>query len=108
MPPRPRSATAIDRSEAELLASRFALLADPTRLMMLAHLIESGQTNVGELAAKVGASESAASHQLRQLRLAGLVRPTRRGRAVFYEVADEHVATLVQTAATHYLLEGRP
>lgn len=100
--------TVIGRAEAELLAARFALLADPTRLMMLAHLISSGETKVGDLASTVGASESATSHQLRQMRLAGLVRPTRRGREVFYNVADEHVASLVEAAAAHYVLEERP
>ena len=72
---------------------------------MVYALLESGELRVGDIAEIVGASESATSHQLRQLRLAGLVRATRTGREVRYRVADTHVRLLLDVAVEHYLHE---
>jgi DNA-binding transcriptional ArsR family regulator len=90
-------------AEAELLAERFKMLADPGRLRMIYGLLEAGELCVGDLAGLVGASESATSHQLRQMRLAGLVRARKQGREVFYRVADTHVRLLLDVAVEHYL-----
>jgi len=85
------------------LADRFKLLADPGRLRMIYALLESGELCVCDLAATVEASESATSHQLRQLRLAGLVRSRKEGRTVYYRVDDTHVRLLLDVAVEHYL-----
>ena len=89
--------------DAVRLAERFQLLADPVRLRMVYSLLEAGELSVGDLAAVVGSSESGTSHQLRQLRLAGLVRARREGRVVYYRVADTHVRLLLDVAVEHYL-----
>ncbi|MGH8936296.1 MAG: ArsR/SmtB family transcription factor [Acidimicrobiia bacterium] len=93
----------LDPDDALELAQRFQLLADAGRLRMVYALLEAGEMCVGDLAALVGASESATSHQLRQLRLAGLVRARRQGREMFYRVADTHVRLLLDVAVEHYL-----
>jgi DNA-binding transcriptional ArsR family regulator len=89
--------------DAEQLAQRFKLLADPGRLRMVYALLEAGEICVSDLATLVESSESATSHQLRQLRLAGLVRARKQGREVFYRVADTHVRLLLDVAVEHYL-----
>ena len=89
--------------EASELAERFKLLADAGRLRMIYALLEAGELCVCDLAATVGASESATSHQLRQLRLAGLVRSAKRGRTVYYRVDDTHVRLLLDVAVERYL-----
>lgn len=89
--------------DAHLLAERFKLLSDPSRLRMIYALLEAGEICVSDLARLVETSESATSHQLRQLRLAGLVRARKRGREVFYGVADTHVRLLLDVAVEHYL-----
>ncbi len=91
--------------DAEVLAQHFRLLADPVRLRMVYSLLEAGELCVGDLAAVVGSSESATSHQLRQLRLAGLVRTRKEGRTVHYRIADTHVRLLLDVAVEHYLHE---
>ena len=91
------------RDDAEALAARFKLLADPHRLLVVYTLLELGQMRVGEIAAAVSSTESATSHQLRQLRLAGLVRAERRGREMHYRIADSHVRLLLDVAVEHYL-----
>ena len=93
----------LSQDDAERLALQFRMLAEPVRLRMVYGLLEAGEMCVGDLAALVGASESGTSHQLRQLRLAGLVRTRRNGRIVFYRVADTHVRLLLDVAVEHYL-----
>lgn len=93
----------LDPDGAELLAERFKLLADPGRLRMIYGLLEAGELCVSDLARLVEATDSATSHQLRQLRLAGLVRARKQGREVFYRVADSHVRLLLDVAVEHYL-----
>jgi DNA-binding transcriptional ArsR family regulator len=93
----------ISAEDADRLGERFKLLADPGRLRMVYALLEAGEMCVCDLAATVEASESATSHQLRQLRLAGLVRSRKEGRTVYYRVDDTHVRLLLDVAVEHYL-----
>ncbi len=93
----------LDEDDAHVLADRFKLLADTSRLRMIYALLDAGELCVSDLANLVDVSESATSHQLRQLRLAGLVRARKRGREVFYQVADTHVRLLLDVAIEHYL-----
>ena len=95
--------TEITNDDAIELASRFKLLSDPGRIQIVYSLIEHGELRVSEIAEMVGASESATSHQLRQLRMAELVRATRHGREIRYRIADVHVRLLLDVAVEHYL-----
>jgi len=97
----------LSSDDAEELAARFKLLSDPGRLRMVYALLEAGELCVGDIADQVDASESATSHQLRQLRLAGLVKARRTGREVRYRIADMHVRLLLDVAVEHYLHETR-
>ena len=82
------------------LAETFGALGDPTRLRIVTALA-SRELCVCDLAATLGLSESAISHQLRLLRQLGLVRPRRDGRLVYYALDDEHVAVLLTQALDH-------
>jgi DNA-binding transcriptional ArsR family regulator len=93
----------LNEDQSAELADRFRLLSDPGRVRMVYALLEAGELCVCDLAATVGASESATSHQLRQLRLAGLVRSRKQGRTVYYRVDDSHVRLLLDVAVEHYL-----
>ncbi|MFV1999438.1 MAG: ArsR/SmtB family transcription factor [Acidimicrobiia bacterium] len=93
----------LSADDAMQLAARFQMLADPGRVRMVYALLEAGELSVGDLASVVESSESATSHQLRQLRLVGLVRSRKAGRSVFYRVADTHVRLLLDVAVEHYL-----
>lgn len=101
--PATRDSRGLGHADAENLAARFKLLSDPGRLRIVYTLLEAGELRVGEIAGVVGATESATSHQLRQLRLAGLVRSRRHGREIHYRVADTHVRLLLDVAVEHYL-----
>ena len=84
------------------LAELFGALSDPTRLRIISALLEN-ELNVGQIAANVGLSESAVSHQLRALRQMRLVRARKSGRQVFYILDDDHVARLYQFGLQHTL-----
>jgi ArsR family transcriptional regulator len=82
------------------LAETFRALGDPTRVRML-DALSHGELCVCDLAALVGMSESAVSHQLRLLRNLRLVKPRRDGRMVFYALDDRHIITLFRQGLRH-------
>jgi ArsR family transcriptional regulator, lead/cadmium/zinc/bismuth-responsive transcriptional repressor len=75
-------------------------LADETRLRILVSL-SATELCVCDLAALTAVSESAVSHQLRFLRDANLVLGDKRGRVVYYRLADEHVRSILENALAH-------
>jgi len=90
----------MDTQLAQRLAELFRTLGDPTRVRLIALLLE-GEANVSALAARLGVSESAVSHQLRILRQMRLVRTRKEGRRVFYALDDDHVAALFRMGLDH-------
>ena len=56
---------------------------------------------VGELAEAIGATQSAVSHQLRQLKQAHLVKFQRDGKSIIYSLSDDHVYTMLAQGMTH-------
>jgi DNA-binding transcriptional ArsR family regulator len=82
------------------LADTFKLMGDPNRLKLLMAL-RGGEMCVCDLAAFIGLTESAVSHQLRRLRDARLVQPRRDGQILFYRLADECVVELMAIAEGH-------
>jgi ArsR family transcriptional regulator len=83
-----------------LLAEIFHLMGDGSRLGILLACLE-GPVAVGALAAALGLSPSLVSHHLRLLRAARLVRAERRGKQVFYAVADDHVRHVLVDMVAH-------
>lgn len=82
------------------LASLFDALSDPTRLRIIAVLVE-GEIGFSELVAQLGLSVSAVSHQLRGLRDKRLVRTRKVGRKVFVRIDDDHVVELFRRGLDH-------
>lgn len=92
----------IEKALAIQLAGLFRALGDPSRLRIIALLLD-GERNVGSIAEKVDLSESAVSHQLRTLRQLRLVRARKQGREVYYALDDDHVADLFRRGLDHVL-----
>lgn len=84
------------------MAATFKGLSDPSRLQLLAILLE-GEANVGDLAAQCGLSQSATSHQLRVLRNLRFVTARREGQQVNYRISDEHIQDLLEQSYKHSL-----
>ena len=74
--------------------------ADETRLLLLS-LLRDGPVCVHDLVTAVELSQSAVSHQLRVLRDARLVTSVKRGRHVYYALADRHVERMLDNALSH-------
>ena len=84
----------------EKLVNLFKAMRDPTRLRILFALV-SEEMCVCDLAAALGMTESAVSHQLRRLRDQALVAARREGQVVYYSLDDEHVAALLEVGLLH-------
>jgi DNA-binding transcriptional ArsR family regulator len=87
------------------LASVYKVLADPTRLKMIMGL-RGGEMCVCDLAAFLGLTESAISHQLRLLKEQALVKKRRDGQILYYSLDDDHVSDLLRVGLDH-IREGR-
>lgn len=82
------------------LATLFKLFGDATRVQML-HALEQQELCVCDLAALLGVTKSAVSHQLKSLRLARLVKCRREGQIVYYSLADDHVKKIMDMGFEH-------
>jgi len=82
------------------LADTFQMLASPTRLRIV-EALSRRELCVCDLAAVVGVSESAVSHQLRLLRQMRIVRYRKEGRMAYYALEDHHVADLFRLGLNH-------
>ena len=86
----------VNASESEHVAEMFDVLSDPTRLRILHALSLSGELCVCDLSFLVEMSQSAVSHQLRNLRTAGVVSRRKEGRTAYYALEDQHVTELLR------------
>jgi ArsR family transcriptional regulator, lead/cadmium/zinc/bismuth-responsive transcriptional repressor len=86
--------------EAARLASIYKALGDLTRIRMIMALLD-GEMCVCDLAAFLGLTESAISHQLRLLREKALVNKRRDGQVLYYSLEDDHVSDLLRVGLDH-------
>ena len=84
------------------LTELFRIFGDSTRIRILYVLFEA-EMCVCDIAALLGMTQSAISHQLRALKNAKLVTSRRDGKTVFYSLADDHVKTIIDQGLEHIL-----
>jgi ArsR family transcriptional regulator len=82
------------------LANTFKVFGDPTRVRILSALLHS-EMCVCDIAALLGMTKSAISHQLRSLRQTKLVKYRRDGKVVYYSLDDEHVELIFEQGLAH-------
>lgn len=90
----------LPRAALERAAGIGAALGDPERLHLL-ELLAQGRHCVSELASETDAAMPTVSQRLRLLTQAHLVRRSREGRHVYYELADAHVEQLLHQLFAH-------
>ena len=91
-----------DEDELYDLAEIFKVFGDSTRIKILYVLFEA-EMCVCDIAALLGMTQSAISHQLKALKNARLVKSRREGKTVFYALADDHVKTIIDQGLEHIL-----
>jgi DNA-binding transcriptional ArsR family regulator len=79
----------------DLIAQRFRMLSEPTRIRLL-DALRAGPATVAELQSASGASQQNVSKHLGLLLDAGMVRRTKDGNRAFYSIADESVFDLCE------------
>jgi len=85
-------------ASSDLVAKYFRALGDPTRLRILELLQADGELPVGELTRRLGVSQPKVSNHLACLRWCGFVHTRRAHRVVYYRLADQRVAAIVDLA----------
>lgn len=79
----------------ELIARRFRLLGEPTRIKLLDRL-RQGDASVQELTEAIGTTQQNVSKQLGVLLQAGIVGRRKVGNYAYYSIADESVFALCE------------
>lgn len=82
------------------LSELFKVFGDPTRLKLLSALSTS-EMCVCDIAACLGMTQSAISHQLRVLKSFNLVKARKEGKVVYYALADDHIHAILFTGLEH-------
>lgn len=82
------------------LADFFKILGDSTRIKILNALFHS-EMCVCDIAALLGMTQSAISHQLRVLKQGRLVKYRKEGKSVYYSLDDEHIKHIVEEGLIH-------
>ncbi len=86
--------------DVDALSEIFNALGDPTRLRII-YAIKERERSVGEIADLLDLSQPSVSQHLRRLRHLRVVRLRREGRRHFYQLDDDHVATLLTVSLDH-------
>ena len=82
------------------LAELFKVFGDSTRIKILYALFES-ELCVNDIATLLGITQTAASHQLRVLKVNKLVKSRKEGKMIFYSLSDEHVTKIISQGMEH-------
>ena len=90
----------VSEREIERLSSIYKILGDPSRLKIVMAL-RNVEMCVCDLAAFLGLTESAISHQLRRFKDLALVKSRREGQVIYYSLDDEHVVELLKVGLAH-------
>lgn len=89
-----------ERDEIQAISRFFKVISDATRLSIL-YILKENKRSVSEIIELTGIEQSAISHQLRILKDARLVRSTRAGKSMIYQLDDEHIFDILDQVRTH-------
>lgn len=77
-------------------AALLRAMANQQRLLMLCHLSAAGELSVSALGERMSLSQSALSQHLARLREDGIVAFRREAQTLFYHIADDRAARLLE------------
>jgi len=82
------------------LAELFKVFGDSTRIRILLALYNK-EMSVNEIATSLNMSQSAISHQLKNLKTSKLIKNRRHGQVIFYSLDDNHVYKIIEQGVKH-------
>lgn len=78
----------------------YKLFGSIPRLKILLRLNE-GECEAGELAETAGLTQSAASHQLKDLRQNKVIKSRKSGLNIIYSLSDHHIMEIIESGINH-------
>jgi len=90
----------LDTEHAERASALFRALGDRRRLELLYQLWQAGEACVSELVVE-GQGMSTVSQRLKVLHQERIVTRERRGKHIYYRLADDHVIGIIRDALDH-------
>jgi len=85
----------LNEAALEIVARRFAVLAEPMRLRLIQALFE-GEMNVNSLVEETGGTQANVSRHLQTLMQAHMLSRRKEGTQVFYAISDPSIERLCQ------------
>lgn len=82
------------------LSEFYKIFADQTRLRILDVLLNKPMC-VNEISEVLDISQSAVSHQLKNLRASNLVKTTKEGKNIIYSISDDHIKVILKYGLEH-------
>ena len=80
----------LEEKQLSAVSEFFKVLGDETRMKII-NALSHGELCVSDIAAALGMTQSAVSHQLKLLRMANQVKARREGKSIYYSLDDQHV-----------------
>lgn len=90
----------LNESDLYSMVDLFKVLSDPTRIKIL-YAISKHDICVNDIATILNMTQSAVSHQLKNLKQASLIKSRREGQTIYYRLSDDHVHLIFNQALDH-------
>lgn len=90
----------LSKFDYQYLATFYKLFASETRLKIILELFKQ-PVCVNDLAEKLQMTQTAISHQLKELRLNRIVKYEKKGQSVVYSLTDSHIVHIITSGAEH-------
>ena len=90
----------LDETIEQDVAQLFKAFSNPTRIKIL-FALKNQTLTVSEITQLLNMSQSAISHQLKELKMARLVTYQKHGREMIYQLDDDHIHQIFDMAIEH-------
>jgi len=95
----------LKEKEIDLVAKFYKAFSDNTRVKII-NLLQNSNMCVCDISYLLNMTKSAVSHQLKYLKEMNLIKCERKGKEIWYELADEHVLKVFELSLEH-IWEGK-
>lgn len=92
--------TILSNDELFELEEIYKAFGSAPRLRILMHL-KDGESTVSDLSKVAGLSQSATSHQLKDLKLKNIIKSRKEGLNIIYSLEDKHIIKIIESAVEH-------